>query len=751
MTTANASYSPTTWANLPEIDLRQLLRLSDDTGMLQHAIFNVPDPNHGYCIDDNARALIAAMLYSRLREDDERVVPMHRYLTFLTYAFNQDTSKFRNFMAYDRSWLEDEGSHDSQGRTIWALGVAVNFAPNDAIRELALDLIQRAMPAIEDLQYIRSWTFALIGLDEYLKHVPDDQRAITLRNTYAEKLFKAYQDHATDDWPWWEDLVTYDNAKLCQALMISGAAMQRSDMIEAALTSLRWLLNIQTNERGELSIIGNEGWLKKGQPKAQFDQQPLEAHAFVQACLTAAYLTDDTDAAWADEALRCFDWFLGRNDLGVSLYHPDTGGCQDGLHPTGANKNQGAESSLAYLLSVLELHLYREQKLGRVVVSEGKPKTLGYAIVGASSFAKFCLENYAELEGLKPVAVWNRTASRAEQLAEEKNLRAYEDINDLLRDPLVHVIHVASTPNLHAEQTLTALNAGKHVLCEKPIATTVADAQAMHAEAKKRDLTLGINFMMRYGPLVEPIRQLIDSQILGVPLRGQFVNRAGDGGLPLDHWFWDEDVSGGIFIEHAVHFFDLMNYWLEDVGSPRVVSAMKQHRPQTGIIDQVACDVVYGEQTSISFYNGFHQSAHLDQQDLRLIFERGQLTYNGWIGHSMMLEAALDESQIAAVQAILPGAELKTVQRFTDEHRHIMRRQHAETVDRLVQFHWPIETPKQLLYGKALSALMQDMMLDINDHQHRMKVRPGGAVLATDMAATANRLAGGLFRVTPAS
>lgn len=346
------------WEPFPAIDLRQLLRMSDDTGMFQHALYGMPDPNHGYCIDDNARALIAAMLYADLHAYDEREVPAHRYLTFLAYAFNEETRMFRNFMSYDRRWLEEEGSQDSQGRTIWALGTALRLAPLGGIRDLSRNLLFKGIPAVEKFGFIRSWAFALLGLDQFLKAEPDTY-AQELRDRFANRLFDAYQQHATDDWPWWEDLVTYDNAKLSHALLVSGRAMDRSDMMEAGLHALRWLLEVQTAPQGHLSIIGNDGWLRRGHDKAAFDQQPLEAYAMLHACLTAAQLTGDN--AWAHHAWRCFQWFRGHNDVGVPLYVDETGGCYDGLHEGGVNQNQGAESSLAYLLSVLELHRHRRK------------------------------------------------------------------------------------------------------------------------------------------------------------------------------------------------------------------------------------------------------------------------------------------------------------------------------------------------------------------------------------------------------
>lgn len=729
------------WQPLPEIDLRQLLALSDDTGIFQHARWAVPDPHHGYCIDDNARALIAALLHAQLRGDDERVVPLQRYLAFLVYAFNRETGNFRNFMGYDRRWLEESGSQDSQGRAIWALGKAVQLAPNDHIRGLARGLLLEALSGVEAFTYLRSNAFALLGLDAFLQ-VDSDPTAERLRRERANWLFDAWRQHAEEDWPWWEDVVTYDNAKLPHALLRCGDALGDPAMTEAALTALRWLLKVQTSPRGHLSIIGNQGWLVRGTEKAPFDQQPLDAYAMVHACLAAAEITGE--ASWAGHARWCFDWFHGKNDLGVPLYHEQTGGCQDGLNATGPNNNQGAESSLAYLLSVLDLHRHAARQAHRIQVHP--PRTLGYALVGAGRFARFCLEQYSQVEGLEPVAVWNRTTSKAEALAEQYHLRAYDDLQEMVQDPAVHLVHVATTPALHAEQALAALRQGKHVLCEKPIATNVIDAQRMAEAAVERDCQLAVNFMMRFGPLAQPVRELIASGLLGAPLRGTFTNRAGDAGLPDDHWFWDADQSGGIFVEHGVHFFDLVRDWL---GEATVINGLQMRRPhngQTGQIDQVACELRYGAQTTVSYYHGFHQPTALDEQDFRLIFERGQLILRGWIASDMELEAVLNEDEIAQLQQRLPEGDVATVQRLQGDAQQSQQRGRSVLVDRHIRLHWRIDAPKQDIYGQALRALMRDLIEAIGNRQHTPRTSAKDGRAALELALEADRLARG---VTP--
>lgn len=343
---------------LPEIDLRHMIRLTDDTGILQHARHATGDRRHGYCTDDNARALIAAVHAVRLARD-EALAPLERYMAFLCHAFDRDAGRFLNFMGYDRRWLEKVGSDDSHGRAVWGLGVVACAASGGPPVDLAAELFAEALPALDGMRSPRAWAFALVGIDEFLRARPDDDAVARVRELLAGRLFAQLEAGASDGWPWWEDILAYANAKLPHALLVSGAALGRKDMVEAALASLRWLIDIQTAEAGHLSIIGNRGWYVRGGERARFDQQPLEAHAIVHACLDAARVTGD--ATWAGEARRAFEWFTGLNDLGIALYDSETGGCYDGLMSDGVNRNQGAESTLAYVLSVLELHVHARE------------------------------------------------------------------------------------------------------------------------------------------------------------------------------------------------------------------------------------------------------------------------------------------------------------------------------------------------------------------------------------------------------
>ncbi|MEM1353850.1 MAG: hypothetical protein AAGH88_03095 [Planctomycetota bacterium] len=343
------------------IDLSHLIRLTDDTGLFQHALYAVPDPTHGYCIDDNARALLACVRYLHQVGEDPRVSSlMRRYLAFVAYAYNAERGLFRNFMSYDRRWLETRGSEDSQGRTAWALGLTVRDARATDVRDLAGDLFRKALPGLGGLGHIRSWAFALLGLNAYLDYEPGYAPALALRKRFAAALHQAYRARATPDWPWWEDLVTYDNAKLGQALFQTGQALGDNTMCGDAATALRWLIDQQTavgdNGHTHLSIIGNDGWLKPGVARAVYDQQPLEAWALVEACAVLANgLACDRETAsyWRSRAMWCLGWFLGANDAGQPLADLATAGCRDGLQASGPNANQGAESTLSWLLAQL--------------------------------------------------------------------------------------------------------------------------------------------------------------------------------------------------------------------------------------------------------------------------------------------------------------------------------------------------------------------------------------------------------------
>ena len=346
---------------LPQIKLEHFYRMTDDVGILQHAKFIVPNRFHGYCTDDNARALIAVLMAQGFIHNGPSLTDLAcRYLSFIHYAFNATNGRFRNFMGYDRKWREEEGSEDSHGRAIWSLGTVVAFSKSESLTGVALNVFETALPAVLKFRSPRAWAFGLVGIHAYLRRFSGDSKVRRVREKLANKLFKLYQSNATADWPWVEDTLTYANGKVPQALILSGQWLQRGDMVEAGLRCLEWLSRIQKDPRGHFVPIGNHGWFSRNGRRARFDQQPIEAQNMIEAYIEAYNAT--RNQSWINEAQWCFEWFLGRNDLNVPLYDYRTGGCCDGLTTDGANHNQGAEATLAWLISLLNMYSLRESE-----------------------------------------------------------------------------------------------------------------------------------------------------------------------------------------------------------------------------------------------------------------------------------------------------------------------------------------------------------------------------------------------------
>ena len=341
---------------LPPLKLDHLVRMTDNTGIFQHAIFNVPNFAEGYCTDDNARAFILTLLLEESASLVTRLQFEHLasvYLAFLWNAFNQETARFRNFMSHQRHWLERYGSEDSHARALWAAGTALGRSKNEGHRNLCALLFQRGLPTVENFSSPRAWAFTLLAIQEYLRAFSGDRSANHLREILTNRLVELFRTNCSDDWVWFEPVATYDNARLSQAMILSGYWTSRGDVVEIGLRSLRWLVEQQKAEGGHFAPIGSNGFWTHGTECARFDQQPLEAYAMIAACVEAYALTGDS--TWHRAARRCFEWFLGRNDLGQSLYDSSTGGCRDALHFDRVNQNQGAESSLAFQLAAAEM------------------------------------------------------------------------------------------------------------------------------------------------------------------------------------------------------------------------------------------------------------------------------------------------------------------------------------------------------------------------------------------------------------
>ena len=356
--------------DLPPLCLDHLERMTDDTGMVQHAVRAVPNYNEGYATDDNARALIAAVLLEE-QHAPEATALASRYMAFLWHAFNPEHGRFRNFMSYDRRWLEEAGSEDSHARALWALGTTLQRSTNASLCGVAGMLFERALAGAQTFTHPRPWAYALLGIHAYLQRFGGDRVAQRIRQTLAERLLALYQAHRADDWRWFADDLTYDNAALPHALLLSGSALERADMRDAGLEALQWLASVQRAEGGHFTPIGCWGFYPRAATPSRFDQQPLEAQAMVLAALDAHQISGDEH--WLEEAHRAFAWFLGGNDLRQPLYDPTTGGCRDGLLVDRVNQNQGAESTLAFLLSLLELRRFSERRAA-VLPREAAPQ-----------------------------------------------------------------------------------------------------------------------------------------------------------------------------------------------------------------------------------------------------------------------------------------------------------------------------------------------------------------------------------------
>jgi glycosyltransferase involved in cell wall biosynthesis len=342
-------------AELPEINLDHLRLMTDGTGVLQHAAFNVPRYEDGYCLDDNARALLLITLVEDAGTEPANSVNVlaSRYLAFVRHAFDEHSGHFRNFLSYSRTWLEDRGSEDSHGRALWALGTMIGRSTDPGRRSLGGVLFHRALRAVTEFTSPRACAYSLLGIDEYLRAFQGESGVESVGRLLADKLLAWFRGESAPNWPWFEDRLTYCNARLPQALLASGTWLKNDDMVAIGLQSLEWLVQLQRSADGYFAPIGSNGFYVRGKERARFDQQPVEACATVSACLEARRVT--SDARWLMHARHAFGWFLGQNERQQSLYDAATGGCRDGLHSERVNENQGAESTLSFLLALLEM------------------------------------------------------------------------------------------------------------------------------------------------------------------------------------------------------------------------------------------------------------------------------------------------------------------------------------------------------------------------------------------------------------
>ena len=366
------------------------------------------------------------------------------------------------------------------------------------------------------------------------------------------------------------------------------------------------------------------------------------------------------------------------------------------------------------------------------------PEPIQFGIVGCGGFGLFALQHYAQVPQVVPTAMGGTHRQAAYAAAQRFGIPDIEDVAALVQRKDVDLIYIATPPFLHYEQAMLALNAGKHVICEKPLATTLQQADEMIATARRQDRLLVANLMQRYNPLFDKIATLINEKILGDLLHGYFENYATDEGLGPDHWFWDPAKSGGIFIEHGVHFFDLFAGWL---GAGTVVAAQRSQRPGSGIEDQMQCTVRYDPGTHINFYHGFTQPGRLDRQEIRLVFERGDVTLKEWIPTRVRIGAIADEAGTRALSDLFAGARLDISNVYSPADRSCRGRHKQLDVYQMFELHYGEGRNKMHLYGDLIRALAADQIAWINDRTHQRRITEENgreslalAVRATDLA-----------------
>ncbi len=342
-------------AELPDVNLSHVRLMTDDTGILQHALFDVPRLRDGYCVDDNARALLLLTLVEEAGTEPPELVRTlaSRYLAFVANAFDDETGRFKNFLSWGRTWRDEAASDDSLGRTLWALGTVVGRSRDPGRRGASDTLFQSALGAVPTLSSPRAVAYVLLGLDEHSRVFPQDGKVRELRATLGARLLEGFRHSSRADWQWFEDRLTYCNARLPQGLLVAASRLGDPELLQVALTALDWLVDEHVAPDGTFAPVGTNGFHERYGARATFDQQPVEACSMVSACLEAHRVTGAT--RWLEHARWAFHWFLGQNVRQAQVYDARTGGCRDGIHDDRLNENQGAESTLSFLMALSEL------------------------------------------------------------------------------------------------------------------------------------------------------------------------------------------------------------------------------------------------------------------------------------------------------------------------------------------------------------------------------------------------------------
>ncbi|MEX0654984.1 MAG: Gfo/Idh/MocA family oxidoreductase [Phycisphaeraceae bacterium] len=378
-------------------------------------------------------------------------------------------------------------------------------------------------------------------------------------------------------------------------------------------------------------------------------------------------------------------------------------------------------------------------------VKGGNDRPVGYGLIGAGSFGRYACSKYQRLDQARPIAVADADPDAARRAAEELGLEASASVDALLNRPDIDLVHIATPPFTHGDLATKALQAGKHVLCEKPLAITLAEAEAMIDLAESKQRILSVNLIMRYDPLCEALKRIIDQKLLGEPLHGFFENYAKDEPLPPEHWFWDRSRSGGIFIEHGVHFFDLFNWWL---GEGEVAAAQQVQRSNADLIEQVHCTVRYQDGVGgvlVNFYHGFTQATRMDRQEMRLVFERGSVRLDEWVPTAMTVDCIATRDQVKAIQNLLPDCQTETVATYTGDERMGVSRHKPYEVDGHYRLYATTGMTKDALYGHVLQQLLLDQIKAIHTPAHRRRVSEHNGYRSLHTAVTAEQLARHVF------
>jgi predicted dehydrogenase len=368
----------------------------------------------------------------------------------------------------------------------------------------------------------------------------------------------------------------------------------------------------------------------------------------------------------------------------------------------------------------------------------GKQSDIRLGVIGCGGFGLFALQHFGQVPGIKVVGMAGTHRPAAYAAAQRFGIPDIEDVDKLLQHDEIDLVYIATPPFLHHPQAMKALAAGKHVVCEKPLALTIAQADEMIALARRTDRLLVANLMQRYNPLADAVGRLIESKMLGEVLHGFFENYASDENLPPEHWFWDRAKSGGIFVEHGVHFFDLFAGWL---GPGQVLAAQCGLRPGTAIEEQVQCTVRYGGTPLVNFYHGFHQPGRMDRQEMRLVFERGDATLYEWVPTRLRIHALADERNTRALCDLFPGARLDVTTTYSARDRSCQGRHKTLDVYQMIELTLGEGEHKMHIYGALLRLLMADQLAWLRDRGHRRRITEENGVMSLSAACEADQLA----------